>query len=287
MQAESEERLEEAENRHLLCSYPGCGRLFKTRFSLRRHTLVHTQEKKYGCEYCGKRFSLLQYMREHTYIHTQECPYVCGVAGCQERFRQNGKLSLHRRTHPEYKLKTYQSSNKSKREDFAPSILNEQLNAGLNHDNDDDKGGDKNCDKDKDDDVDQARPLALCMPDQEDACCSGDPLSSRAYKRQDTGPTCVPVAGSEDQVLGKMQLLPTLELMESSTRPREALPKAELSPGANVLPLYLSCIESALTLSLRPALPLPPALKKTRTSPPVSAHPLDLFELISKCSLSG
>ena len=90
-----------------VCSFPGCGRLFKTKFSMKRHSFVHNEDKKYVCKYCGKRFALPQYLREHAYTHTKDKPYVCGVSGCRERFRQAGKLSLHRRTHPEYQLKQY------------------------------------------------------------------------------------------------------------------------------------------------------------------------------------
>jgi hypothetical protein len=89
------------------CNYAGCTRAFKTKFALKRHRLVHTQARDCVCPFCGKTFSLPQYMREHTYTHTREKPYVCGVAGCQARFRQAGKLSLHRRTHEEYNVKKY------------------------------------------------------------------------------------------------------------------------------------------------------------------------------------
>ena len=89
------------------CEYPGCGRLFKTKFSMKRHAFVHNEDKRYTCRFCNKRFSLPQYVKEHTYIHTKDKPYVCGVGNCKEKFRQAGKLSLHRRTHPEYKLKQY------------------------------------------------------------------------------------------------------------------------------------------------------------------------------------
>ncbi len=95
------------EAKKFACEYPGCGRLFKTKFSMKRHTFVHSEDKKYICKYCNKRFALPQYMREHMYTHTKDKPYICGVSGCLERFRQAGKLSLHRRTHPEYKLKQY------------------------------------------------------------------------------------------------------------------------------------------------------------------------------------
>eukprot|EP00831_Metopus_contortus_P020751 TRINITY_DN19181_c0_g1_i1.p1 TRINITY_DN19181_c0_g1~~TRINITY_DN19181_c0_g1_i1.p1 ORF type:complete len:151 (-),score=18.50 TRINITY_DN19181_c0_g1_i1:213-623(-) len=92
------------------CPFKDCNKLFKSKFALKRHALIHSTDKPYPCPYCGKKFSLPQYMREHTYTHTQEKPYVCGVNGCQERFRQAGKLSLHRRTHSEYQTKEYNYS---------------------------------------------------------------------------------------------------------------------------------------------------------------------------------
>lgn len=93
-----------------VCSFPNCGKRFKTKFSMSRHNLIHSQEKNYSCRYCGKKFALYQYLKEHTNTHTSEKPYICGVSGCQERFSQTGKLSLHRRTHPEYKLKKYHAN---------------------------------------------------------------------------------------------------------------------------------------------------------------------------------
>eukprot|EP00826_Nyctotherus_ovalis_P038594 TRINITY_DN3625_c0_g4_i3.p1 TRINITY_DN3625_c0_g4~~TRINITY_DN3625_c0_g4_i3.p1 ORF type:complete len:257 (-),score=47.60 TRINITY_DN3625_c0_g4_i3:269-1039(-) len=90
-----------------VCPYDGCGRMFKAQFSMNRHLVVHSQVKSHKCRYCGKGFTLPQYLREHEYTHTKELPYVCGVSGCVRRFRQAGKLSLHRRTHPEYITKKY------------------------------------------------------------------------------------------------------------------------------------------------------------------------------------
>ena len=98
------------------CTWEGCGRLFRAQFSLNRHMILHMQTKRYTCRFCDRTFSLPQYLREHEYTHTKELPYECGVAGCRLKFRQAGKLSLHRRTHPEYAPKKYDYSlNKEKR----------------------------------------------------------------------------------------------------------------------------------------------------------------------------
>ena len=106
-----------------VCIYPNCGRIFKTKFSLKRHMVTHTGERNFKCKGCGKRFALYQYLKEHTLIHSDELPYVCGINGCQQRFRQAGKLSFHRRTHKEYRKKQYSPRSK----DFYKRIENREL----------------------------------------------------------------------------------------------------------------------------------------------------------------
>lgn len=99
-----------------VCPLKDCGRMFKAQFSMKRHLMVHSQLKNYTCRFCDKTFTLPQYLREHECIHTKELPYICGVADCTLRFRQAGKLSLHRRAHPEYVTKKYDYSlNQQKR----------------------------------------------------------------------------------------------------------------------------------------------------------------------------
>eukprot|EP00826_Nyctotherus_ovalis_P056111 TRINITY_DN7517_c0_g1_i4.p1 TRINITY_DN7517_c0_g1~~TRINITY_DN7517_c0_g1_i4.p1 ORF type:complete len:224 (-),score=6.56 TRINITY_DN7517_c0_g1_i4:220-891(-) len=89
------------------CTYPGCKQLFRSRFSCKRHQLVHTREKRFACVDCGRKFSFAQHLREHSYRHKGLKPYVCGVGDCAESFRHSSELSLHRRSHSQYRLKKY------------------------------------------------------------------------------------------------------------------------------------------------------------------------------------
>lgn len=117
-----------------ICPYEGCGRRFRAQFSLNRHSIIHSETKRFSCKYCGKGFSLGQYLREHQYRHTKELPYECGVAGCTKRFRQAGKLSLHRKTHPEYVPKKYNYSLNKEKRTKARNLRNVKTDLILNQD---------------------------------------------------------------------------------------------------------------------------------------------------------
>ncbi|TNV84241.1 hypothetical protein FGO68_gene17806 [Halteria grandinella] len=93
------------------CEFPSCSKRFTTKFSLKRHYYIHSRKKTFPCSFCNKVFALPQYLREHQYTHTNQQPFVCGVDGCTESFRQRGKLSLHRRTHGNFKKKDYRLLN--------------------------------------------------------------------------------------------------------------------------------------------------------------------------------
>ncbi len=81
------------------CDYGDCSKKYRTRFSLKRHYLSHLGIKQHQCPHCSKRFRLVQYLNEHIYTHTGERPFVCAYPGCSKRFRQAGKLSIHKKQH--------------------------------------------------------------------------------------------------------------------------------------------------------------------------------------------
>ena len=97
----------EIDERSFYCDYPGCHKSFTTKFSLQRHKIIHTGVKKFQCPHCGCRFRLPCDLKEHVYTHTKELPYICGVNDCKKAFRHPSDLSIHRRKHPEYKLKSH------------------------------------------------------------------------------------------------------------------------------------------------------------------------------------
>lgn len=92
-----------------ICEFNNCEKIFTTKYSLLRHTLTHSKKKAFKCKECDKKFSIKQNLVEHEFVHTGELPYVWNFNGCTERFRQRGKLSLHRQSHKSYQKKSYRS----------------------------------------------------------------------------------------------------------------------------------------------------------------------------------
>ena len=69
------------------CDMKGCDKLFSTKFSLKRHIMIHVNKKNFVCSVCQKPFVLPQYLEEHEFTHTGAKPYICGIGGCLEAFR--------------------------------------------------------------------------------------------------------------------------------------------------------------------------------------------------------
>ena len=253
------------------CDHPGCGRLFKTKFSMKRHTLVHNDVRPYSCKYCGKKFALPQYMKEHTYTHTKDKPYIFGVSGCQKRFRQAGKLSLHRRTHEEYVLKQY-DCNPGQIKPVAPSLIPSENNKDQ-------------CEEQKIPEVKPQAPVEVTLLEQK--CGVRD--NSRPLWRQDSGQTAVSMLANDDVgILREVSMSkfasPEPKVTQASGEPRLTRDLLDMHDKmfeqSDALTNYLSHIESSLSISLRPVLPFPKGVTRKTTSNQFSIP--DLFELLQK-----
>lgn len=116
-----------------ICDFNKCEKIFTTKYSLLRHTLTHSKKKAYTCKECDKNFSIKQNLVEHEFVHTGELPYVWNFNGCSERFRQRGKLSLHRQSHKNYQKKSYRSHVNINDSDGKPRDLMNQTGELVNN----------------------------------------------------------------------------------------------------------------------------------------------------------
>lgn len=234
------------------CPHPECGKSFRTKFSMTRHTLSHSQEKRFECPQCNKKFALEHNMKEHINTHTHDKPFVCGVDGCQERFRQSGKLSLHRRTHPGFSLKEYiPNSNFNK-------MLKEEGKGKLDVVQENSKEG-------------KIIQPETIVPIKD---------SERNLLRQESGQTNVSVTGKIERVLQRSQSdrqkgLLTMEALEQHNILMESI------KPSSIYKFYLDMLSDPISQSLRPVLPIPEQVKIENPHHEPCAK-LDLFELLEK-----
>ncbi|XP_067635462.1 uncharacterized protein [Eurosta solidaginis] len=74
-----------------------CGKHFKTKWNLKIHKGIHSDEKPYKCDFCEKRFIQAKNLSHHMRTHTGEQPYKCKY--CDRYFTTttalNGHLGVH------------------------------------------------------------------------------------------------------------------------------------------------------------------------------------------------
>ena len=87
------------QEKHFQCSE--CGKAFGRRGDLNKHMLVYTQEKYFQCSECGKAFGRSGTLKRHMLVHTQEKGFECNE--CHKSFARKSSLVSHMRCHSRYK----------------------------------------------------------------------------------------------------------------------------------------------------------------------------------------
>ena len=75
-----------------------CGKSYKTKHYLIRHTRIHTGEKPFSCEKCGKSFADPSAFKGHTKLHGDRS-FPCSI--CDKVLVSEKILKLHVKVHPQ------------------------------------------------------------------------------------------------------------------------------------------------------------------------------------------
>uniref|UniRef100_A0A1B0GF66 C2H2-type domain-containing protein n=1 Tax=Glossina morsitans morsitans TaxID=37546 RepID=A0A1B0GF66_GLOMM len=75
-----------------------CGKCYRQAINLKNHiTTAHARKKQYSCDQCPKTFALKERLKLHMRLHSGEKPYACSQ--CDKRFARGGQLHQHTVSH--------------------------------------------------------------------------------------------------------------------------------------------------------------------------------------------
>lgn len=78
---------------------PDCGLKLNTRRTYLAHRLVHSDVKRYKCEFCDAAFKRSKAFKNHLILHTGMRPYKCNF--CDKTFSNGSNCRSHKKkTHP-------------------------------------------------------------------------------------------------------------------------------------------------------------------------------------------
>lgn len=87
------------------CTFGGCGKIFKYKSEITKHSVVHFNNRPFSCPYegCDKAFKRSDALENHIRIHTKQSPFVCDFPECGLKFTTKAGLRYHTLKHTDNK----------------------------------------------------------------------------------------------------------------------------------------------------------------------------------------
>lgn len=79
------------------CTMPDCGKIFRFKSEIMRHSVIHFNKRPYDCTHpgCKKTFKRADALDNHMKVHSQNLPFECDFEGCGQKFATKATLKYH------------------------------------------------------------------------------------------------------------------------------------------------------------------------------------------------
>ncbi|KXJ16348.1 zinc finger protein 2 [Exaiptasia diaphana] len=91
------EAQKKALEKHRIHACDKCDKKFVAKHDLKRHMIVHSDERPFGCQLCDKAFRTKNELNLHIPVHNKDTPYKCEF--CGKEFRTKGCFKSHIKYH--------------------------------------------------------------------------------------------------------------------------------------------------------------------------------------------